>query len=84
MSAPETPSGPALAEPIVHLCDVCIHIDECSGAAEFPVWDCEFFDDGYEGPEYYDGDAWREWQAATLGFGIGIERRQHEDSGGIR
>ncbi len=44
----------------MHLCNDCILVDECPYAKEFPVLDCDFFDDGYDGPEYYDGDAWRE------------------------
>jgi len=67
---------------IIRLCDVCIHIDECPNAGVHVIG-CDLFDDGYEGPEYPDGDAWREWLNATLGFGIGIERRQYEDSGGF-
>lgn len=49
---------------VAHLCNVCIFQEECSG--EYPVLDCLDFDDGYEGPEYPDGDAYREYRRAEL------------------
>jgi hypothetical protein len=49
-----------------HLCDNCIFSGECSGDAEYPVLDCIDFDDGYEGPEYPDGDAYREYMNVSL------------------
>jgi hypothetical protein len=63
-----------------YLCNDCIFWDDCE--KECPVTECEMFVDNYTGPEYYDGDAWREWLNATLGFGTG--RRDYEDSDGVR
>jgi len=70
-----TQSGQGLDE-FVHLCNVCIFQDECLGVAEYPVLNCVDFDDGYDGPEYPDGDAYREYMMASWG-----QRRAigHED-----
>lgn len=74
MTAPKTRAGLGLDEFVVHLCNDCMFWEDCE--RKFPVTECEMFVDNYA--EYYDGDAWREWLNATLGFGIGIERRQYE------
>ena len=50
---------------VVHLCVVCIFNEECP-TTEYPVLNCVDFDDGYEGPEYPDGDAYREYRNAEL------------------
>ena len=55
---------------LVHLCEACIFSEECPGATEYPVLNCVDFDDGYEGPEYPDGDAYREWLQVTLRGGL--------------
>ena len=52
--------------PVCNLCDVCVLNDECQLMAAFP--DCEGFRDGYEGPEYPDGDAYREWRRVVYGY----------------
>jgi len=52
---------------MIHLCDSCIFQDECGGElARYPIQDCANFDDGYDGPEYPDGDAYREYRMAEL------------------
>jgi hypothetical protein len=53
-------------EPICHLCQDCKLSDECPLARMFPIFDCQDFDDGYRGPEYPDGDAYREQMEAQL------------------
>ena len=49
-----------------HLCDECIWVDECIMTdTTFPVFHCVLFDDGYDGPDYPDGDVGTEWQMKT-------------------
>ena len=53
-------------EETLHLCHTCIHKDTCEEVREYPILDCPDFVDEYEGPEYYDGDAWREYMNVSL------------------
>jgi hypothetical protein len=48
------------------LCSICQYADECTLPKVFPVMECAEFDDGYDGPEYYDADAVREWRDRVL------------------
>ena len=68
------------SDSVVHLCDACMHVNECVFASDFPVLDCVDFDDGYSGPEYPDGDAYVEYVRASL-FGKGVVG--HEDQGWV-
>jgi len=53
-------------EALEDLCTICVYADECRLLKVFPVMDCKEFNDGYEGPEYFDADAVREWREKVL------------------
>jgi len=57
---------PEHTAPIVSVCTVCKNLDDCALGKTFPVLGCEDWIDGYTGPTYPDGDAYREIEMVVI------------------
>ena len=51
---------------IVSVCTVCENLDGCALGKTFPTMGCNDWTDGYEGPTYPDGDAYREIEMVVI------------------
>lgn len=57
---------PEHTAPIVSVCAACKNLDGCALGQTFPVMGCKDWADGYEGPTYPDGDAYREIEMVVI------------------